>query len=167
MKEKEPNKSSALVKARTTALQSVPSRLIKRGLEDLSTLSLEETVKRLLDTDPNDAEGYFYRGLAFHQNGDYDRAIADYSRALQIDPNFAKAYIDRGLAYYNRGDYDRAIADFNQAVRINPSHAAGHLGLGVSYGRKGNIVQARVALMLARELGHPDAQTLLDELPEW
>ena len=72
---------------------------------------------------PRTAAEYNNRGNDYLDNGDYDRAIADYTQAIRLDPNDAWAYNNRGSAYYNKGDWDRAIADFTQAVRIDPNFA--------------------------------------------
>ena len=63
-----------------------------------------------IDLDPEDAEAYFDRGLAYAEKG--DRAIADYDQAIALDPQFALAYNNRGIAYGQRGDLNRAIANF-------------------------------------------------------
>ena len=36
--------------------------------------------------DPNDADAYYARGLAFSTNGDRDHAVADLSEAVQLRP---------------------------------------------------------------------------------
>ena len=71
--------------------------------------------------DPNDARAYSHRGLAYYRKGEYERAIADHSKAIAIDPNDANAYYNRGVAYEQKGDKDQAIADFRKVLEINPS----------------------------------------------
>src|SRR5262249_9368062 len=63
---------------------------------------------------------YSDRGIAYYNKGDYDRAVADFSKVIERNPNYAKAYINRGNAYDNKGDHDRAIADYNKAIELNP-----------------------------------------------
>ena len=55
------------------------------------------------EIEPSGAQGYYQRGMAHRSNGDYDRAIADYSRAIEIDPKFAQAFSDRGDAHAAKG----------------------------------------------------------------
>jgi Flp pilus assembly protein TadD len=38
-----------------------------------------------------DAESYAKRGVEYHEKGDNDRAVADYTQALKIDPNNRQA----------------------------------------------------------------------------
>lgn len=49
-----------------------------------------------LALNPNLAEAYRDRGVAYAGKYDYDRAIADYDRALALNPNYAEAYLSRG-----------------------------------------------------------------------
>jgi tetratricopeptide (TPR) repeat protein len=74
--------------------------------------------------DPGYAAAYVGRGAAYYENGDYNRAIADYTAALRIKPDYAAAYYNRGYVYYYNGDYNRAVADFTAALRIDPDDTA-------------------------------------------
>ena len=56
---------------------------------------------------PDSADAYQGRGLAYYGQGDLDRAIADFTQALALRPNVATIYNNRGLAYYDKGDRDR------------------------------------------------------------
>jgi tetratricopeptide (TPR) repeat protein len=80
-------------------------------------------------------ESHFERALAYHGNGQYDRAISDYNKAIRIDPRHAAAYYHRGHAYADKGqyDYDRAISDFSKAIKINPKYATAYYNRGLAY----------------------------------
>jgi lipoprotein NlpI len=84
------------------------------------------------------AVNYFNRGNAYHDEGDNDRAIADYARAISIDPKFAIPHYNRGLIYHLNGDYDRAIADYTQAIGIDPRYADSYNNRGSAYDKKGD-----------------------------
>lgn len=63
---------------------------------------------------------YYARGANYRDyKQDYDRAIADYTKAIQIHPRFEYFSI-RGQAYFVKRNFDRAIADFSEAIRILP-----------------------------------------------
>ncbi|NEQ67780.1 MAG: tetratricopeptide repeat protein [Symploca sp. SIO2D2] len=84
---------------------------------------------------------YFYRGVAYYEKGELDKAIVDYNRALKINPEYA-TYINRGNAYYYKGELDQAIADFTQALKINPEGAKAYNNRGKVYSDKGELNQA-------------------------
>ncbi len=48
------------------------------------------------------ARFYGFRGFAYEKKGEYDRAIADYTKAIALKPKSANAYTNRGLAYERR-----------------------------------------------------------------
>ena len=72
---------------------------------------------------------YFQRGIAHGELGNYDAAIADYTKAIEISPNLSQAYNNRGNAYDDLKNYDAAISDFTKAIEINPN-------LSVAYGNR-------------------------------
>jgi hypothetical protein len=81
---------------------------------------------------------YSWRGSAYARKGDYDRAIADESKAIELRPQFARAYDSRGWAYDREGDHDRAIADENKAIELNPQLALAYHDRATAYGGKGD-----------------------------
>ena len=50
--------------------------------------------------------------------GNYDRAIADLTRAIELTPDYALAYELRGKAYQKKGDLDRAKPDLAKAKQL-------------------------------------------------
>ena len=90
----------------------------------------------------NLASVYYNRGVAYGDKGDYDRAIADYTKATKLIPKYASAYHNRGIAYNDKGEYDRAIADYTQAIKLNPKHASAYYNRGIAYGDKGDYDRA-------------------------
>jgi tetratricopeptide (TPR) repeat protein len=87
------------------------------------------------------AADFVKKGDSKLSKGDYDGAIADYTKAIEIDPNSAGAYVNRGIAKLSNGNYDgghvkqsdypeqskaeldNAIADFNKGIELNPKDA--------------------------------------------
>ena len=61
------------------------------------------------------------RGIGHRLNGDYDRAIADYSQAIKLNGKFAAALNNRGVSYDKKSEYDRAIQDYDQALKLMPT----------------------------------------------
>lgn len=83
------------------------------------------------------ALGYYYRGIAYYAGKEWDKAMADYSKAIEIDPNYTDAYYSRGNAWDNSGQFDKAIADYSRAIEINPKLTQAYYNRGAAYGKIG------------------------------
>lgn len=114
-----------------------------------------ETIKRALESrglDMSDssisdrAKAFYNRGLndlaSFGGNVNYDRAIANFTKAIELYPDFASALHSRANAYYEIADYTRAIADYTQTIKLNPDSSYSYWGRGAAYGKIGNRERA-------------------------
>ena len=61
-------------------------------------------------------------------NGDHNRAVADYTKAIEIDPN-GNCYWQRGMAYFALGKTALAIADCREALKNYSDDVTGDFGL--------------------------------------
>ena len=78
-------------------------------------------------TDPTNFLTYYNRGVAHQKLGEYDKSIAEFTRAIEkhwatrpliTTGLVAEAYRKRGLAYLLLGDTDKAEADFARAKEL-------------------------------------------------
>jgi tetratricopeptide (TPR) repeat protein len=67
---------------------------------------------------------YYYRGLAFENTGQIDKALKDYNTAIVLDPNFRDAFIGRGTVLEKMGRFDSAVENLNRAIALGPSYEA-------------------------------------------
>ena len=88
--------------------------------------------------DPKGSAGYFGRGLAYRNRGEYDKAIAGFTEAIRLDRKDASAFRWRGRAYEKRGDRGKAIADFTDVIRLNPNDAQAYYWRGGAYQKEGD-----------------------------
>jgi tetratricopeptide (TPR) repeat protein len=61
---------------------------------------------------------YDNRAIELRQQGEFDRAIADYSAALRLDGDMTGAYTGRGLAWEGKADSEKAKADYRKALTL-------------------------------------------------
>ena len=91
---------------------------------------------------PEVARPHLNRGAAYQNQGNPDKAMADYTRALEINPRDFVTYSNLGMIYMDRADYDRAIFDFNQAIMIDAGYAGAFNNRGRVYDKKGDFDKA-------------------------
>jgi tetratricopeptide (TPR) repeat protein len=114
----------------------------RKWLEELEKASkaqsnAKSTTQSSTQTSQNNAETAVDQGNAYYSKQDYDKAIAEYTKAIQLNFNYAYTYHCRGNAYYVK-DYDKAIADFTQAIRIDANYKDAYYYRALAYYLKGD-----------------------------
>jgi tetratricopeptide (TPR) repeat protein len=93
--------------------------------------------------------------LAYHQNGDLDRAARAYEAVLVADPNHPDALHFLGVLALQRGDPGRALALIARSVALRPDDATSLADLAEAYWGLGQVDRAiecgRAALRLEPE----------------
>ncbi|MBF0487076.1 MAG: tetratricopeptide repeat protein [Nitrospirae bacterium] len=80
------------------------------------------------------ADKYFNRAIKYMDKGEFDKAVADFTKALKINPYLAEAYYNLGLIFgKEKHDYENAIVGLSRAVQLNPKYAEAHNSLGEVY----------------------------------
>jgi tetratricopeptide (TPR) repeat protein len=79
-----------------------------------------------IGADPEDPNAYNNRGIVSAKEGQYEAAIAQFTRAFQRNPVFAEAYYNRGLVDLAIGQLGQAVSDFSKAVEIKPGFIEGY-----------------------------------------
>ena len=103
------------------------------------------------------ADNLFNSGVDKYKQGDYQGAIADYTKAIEINPQDVGAYTNRGIAKNGLKDYQGAIADYNKALEINPKDAIAYSNRGASKELIGDLKGACDDWRKAVDLGHQSA----------
>jgi len=75
-------------------------------------------LNRILEFRPGEAGGYAQRAAVYAKNGDFDRAIEDYSRALQLDATTPRIRLARGNAWIQLQRWSEALADYRRAIEL-------------------------------------------------
>ncbi|SFO49823.1 Tetratricopeptide repeat-containing protein [Bradyrhizobium sp. Ghvi] len=88
----------------------------KAGPACAAVIDNEKTAK------PDLIKALVARGALLARHDQFDRAIADDSRALLLDPTLADVFNARGELYLKKGDKPKAVQDFGAALKIDPNH---------------------------------------------
>ena len=85
---------------------------------------------------------YLDKGNRHLVQGQFDEAIAAYTKVIQLDPESVTAYSNRGEAYYAIGEYDKAIADYTKAIEMDSEFWLAYYHRGLAYESKGEYEKA-------------------------
>jgi len=136
------------------------------ALEDVNT-ALE------LSGGGGDAYIRYMRGLIYMKLGDYEEAVADFTRALQLSPDETYIYADRAWSYFELANYQAAIRDFTAFLEYDPSSLETYHGKGDAQVNIGDFEGAVETFTAALALDQDNTATLqrlgdaLYELERW
>lgn len=108
----------------------------KRNKGDLAGAIADYTKSVELDTDSDNADSYYGRGLAKKKSGDSDGAIADYAKTIELDPDDANHYLNLSNdddKIKDLGDSQDAIADLTKIIALDPKN-------GDAYGLRASAI---------------------------
>lgn len=91
---------------------------------------------------PAFARPYSNRGVAYWKQKEYDKAIADFSRAIELNPEYQDAFYNRGVVFEEVGAYDRAVDDYSRVIALDNNHIKAYYNRGVAYYRLGGFTKA-------------------------
>jgi len=114
------------------------------GREDFEKAIADLT--KVIELDPNDANGFKDRAKAFlgirRNSQNIQNAIKDFSSAIDLEPKDAEAYGIRGEAYAGLGLSEKANADFEKALSLKPADAQVLLNQGKFYFNSNDLDKA-------------------------
>ncbi|MCY4605480.1 MAG: tetratricopeptide repeat protein, partial [Gemmatimonadetes bacterium] len=108
------------------------------------------------------AEIYYRRGRRYLQNGQYEEAIGEFSRAVHLKPDFALALDQIGLAYTLQLRPGEAIPYYKRAIAQAPENGIFLMHLGKTYMDLRDYAAAKRAYRRALELGVRRAKIYYD-----
>jgi Flp pilus assembly protein TadD len=78
-------------------------------------------------------------GIELVRQGNFQEAVAHYSKALRLNPRYAHARNNLGVAFARQRKIEAAIAQYTEAIRLKPGYAAAHDNLGVELTHQGKF----------------------------
>jgi len=108
-----------------------------------------ELLRRVIQQDPGDPEGYLRFAALANENGSFSTGITMLDVGLGALPGSAPLYMVRGVLYSQLADYERAVADFARANELDPQLAAVDSAKGVMQTQQKNSGNAKAAARLA------------------
>ncbi len=102
---------------------------------------------KILETDKNYPDLYYYQGLLYRDMGMMDEAICAFQTAITQNPDSAEAHYNLGYAYRCKGLHNEAVPEYQKSLKLIPENktkqkAYIHFNLGFSYFSNGMIDDA-------------------------
>jgi tetratricopeptide (TPR) repeat protein len=85
---------------------------------------------------------YNNRAIAWHRQGELDKAAADFTTAIAVNPGDADYYANRGTIYSRLRRYDEALADYRKAIEIRPDNGGAYYNVACIHALRGNVAEA-------------------------
>lgn len=121
-----------------------------------------EEADAALESDPDNAELHFVRGMALQALGKGEAAIDAWETALSHDPRLFAALDGIGTVHLDAGRLDEAKGYFERALEVDPKFAGSHYNLGIIAVQQGDLAAAKASFLRASELNPEDADALLE-----
>src|ERR1041385_61003 len=80
----------------------------------------EPILQQMIQVDPTDPANYFYLDHLYEQNGDYEKAEAQFLKAKEMKPNDPVVYTTLAAFYDRQGEFDKVINALNQRAQHVP-----------------------------------------------
>ena len=97
-----------------------------RGLESMRTGDLLMAVAfftRVIEKNPNFAEGWNKRATVYYMLGKFDASMMDIHETLKLEPRHFGAMDGMGLIFIHLEQFDKAIDIYNQMLKIFPNNS--------------------------------------------
>lgn len=85
---------------------------------------------------PFSAVDHRNRGVQYQNKGQWDLAIAEFTKAIEFDPTDEDVYHGRGNAYAQTGQWERAFGDFDKAIELAPGRGDLYYERGLRYAQR-------------------------------
>lgn len=118
--------------------------------------------EKLMPTGLND-NFYYIREQAELQGRLFQQALADISKAITLNPTNATYYAEKAMIETRVNMLDEAMKTSQECIKVAPELSDGYLFLGLAQCLKGNKAEGATNLEKAKQLGHEQAQELIDK----
>ena len=138
----------------------------KRMLKYLAIFILCSAFINIALSDSSPIEKHYKDATAYHNLGEFERAISEYKKAVSLNPNSPIIYNRLGVAYSELKQYHAALDAYQKALALSPMTAELHYNVGLVHLKQGDLRHALEAFKRAITLDAKweDAYTGLGEV---
>ncbi len=97
-----------------------------------------QTVRKL-KKDPKNPSLLYHLADLYDRNGQYPKAVENYTKVIEVDPDMGYAYFKMGTAYSRMKQPEKAIKYLRIATKKLPRNPVARNNLGIAYGQVGRL----------------------------
>jgi tetratricopeptide (TPR) repeat protein len=100
--------------------------LINQSMQSISAgnfKTAELYLNQAIKLDPKNTHAHRFLGIAFAQQGQWEKALDCFKRSIKADPKNAIAYSNIGNVFLELKQYSEAIGYYEKAISLNPGDA--------------------------------------------
>jgi tetratricopeptide (TPR) repeat protein len=156
---------AAAVPLVATARQSLIPPLLQEAVACCNADRWEQAfacANRILTIDPENPDGWYYRGLALAVGQNRPQEGLDcLNKALEKNPSLESAWISKGNLLMTLHRFAEAIASADRVLALNPAQADAWILKGIALSENGSYGLGMHCFEEAHRLGHPEAASYL------
>lgn len=95
-----------------------------------------EEILRKLKADPDNPDLLYHLGDLYDRHGQYDKAVATFTRVVALKPDLGYAHFKLGTAYSRLNQPEPAIKALTRAAALLPDNPVVLNNLGIAYGKQ-------------------------------
>lgn len=82
------------------------------------------------------------RANYYRENGESEKALADYNESLRLEPGKATVYNSRGKLFFNLQKFQEAAVDYTKAIELDPATGEYYINRAAAYASIGDFERA-------------------------
>ena len=105
---------------------------------------------------PDEAETYYWRGIAYYRLKQFGRALEDLAASIDLDPHHFESYLMMDYVLLETKEWDRIIGYWDQFIELEPDHGRARLERAGTYYHKKEYAKSLADLEAACNLGNEE-----------
>ncbi len=126
-----------------------------------------EALTGVINANPNTFTAYYSRGDIYYALGQYEQAIADFSKVIEIDNKNLGAYYKLGNSFLKQKNYPEAIKAFKAAEEINFADPKAQVYLAKAYYSMGDKKNSKKSYEKFKDIASYSTRLEFKKDPEW
>jgi cytochrome c-type biogenesis protein CcmH/NrfG len=121
---------------KTGSDRPIQKKMVSQPTEEDQRASAERAaqilqLEKMTKENPKDVASWTTLGNLYFDNGNFQKAIAAYTKSLELHPKNADVLTDLGIMYRRSGQPKKAIESFDKAAKVDPKHETALFNKGI------------------------------------